>query len=312
MIAILCISIILAIRYGSVSINLKSMSSIERDILLQVRIPRVVLAGLVGAALSISGVLFQYVMKNPLADSFTTGVSATSAMGAVIAIVSGLGNLIPLFAIVSGIAGLLMVYKIASVKGQIQPITMLLAGIILSTFSSAIISMIKYLNEESLGSIIFWLMGGFQAATPLRVIVLLIVLSVSLFLLRKEFLKLDILCFDDTTAQSSGVNVTILRKKLFFMAALLTAFSVSYAGIIGFVGLITPHLLRLMGFIKAKDLIPASIIGGAIFMIITDMLSRTILPQGQEMPVGILTSSLGGIFFLYLLSSRKKELYYFD
>ncbi|HDH06359.1 MAG TPA: iron ABC transporter permease [Nitrospirae bacterium] len=297
---------------GAVKINLLNMSDIERNIFFDVRLPRVVLAGLVGAALALSGVLFQYVMKNPLADSFTTGVSASSAMGAVIAIMLGLMPYIPLFALAGGLAGLYLVYRIASDRGRIQPITMLLAGIVLSTFASATISFMKFLSDDAVSSIIFWLMGGFQAATVSKDMILFGVICLSFLLIRGDYLKLDILCFDDTTASSTGVNVHRLRKKLFFAAALLTSFSVGYAGIIGFVGLIIPHILRLGNFVKASYLLPASLIGGAAFMIATDLIARTILQEGQELPVGVITSSIGGVFFLYLLIKRRKELFYFN
>ncbi len=303
---------IVAVMKGAVKIDFFGMSEIEREILFYVRVPRVFMAGLVGSALAFSGVLFQYVMKNPLADSFTTGVSASSAMGAVIAIMLGLGVVIPLFALAGGIIGLIAVYKIASVRGRVQPITMLLAGIVISTFSSATISFMKFLSDDAVSSIIFWLMGGFQSASVKKVAILGFVIALSYLMIRRDYLSLDIICFDDTTAVSSGVSVERLRRKAFFVAALLTAFSVGYAGIIGFVGLIVPHIIRLLRFVKASELIPLSLLGGAFFMILNDLIARTILAEGQELPVGIITSSVGGVFFLYLLIKRKKELYYFD
>ncbi|KJR43088.1 transport system permease protein [Candidatus Magnetoovum chiemensis] len=312
LLAALVISMILAICGGAVNVDFLNLSEIDKNILLNVRLPRVMLAGLVGASLALSGALFQYVMKNPLADSFTTGVSASSAMAAVIAIVLGISGLIPLFALAGGLIGLYLVYKIASHKGMIQPITMLLAGIVLSTCASAVISLMKYLSDDAVSSVIFWLMGGFQAATFSKDAALFIALAIAFLTLRHDSLRLDLLCFDDTTASSSGVDVNRLRKKIFFAAALLSSFSVAYSGIIGFVGLIVPHILRLAGQIRAAKLIPASILFGASFMIITDLIARTILTQGEELPVGIITSSIGGGFFLYLLIKRKKELYYFD
>ena len=312
LILLLILMVVLATLKGAVSIDLFHMSNTERDILLFVRLPRVMLSGLVGSALALSGLLFQYVMKNPLADSFTTGVSASSAMGAVVAILLGLGFLIPLFALAGGITGLVIVYKISSVRGRVQPITMLLAGIVLSTFSSATISFMKFLSDDAVSSIIFWLMGGFQDASVKKVLALLVVVALSFLIVRRHYLGLDILSFDDTTALSSGVEVDRLRKEAFFLAALLTAFSVGYAGIIGFVGLIVPHVIRLMRFVKASELVPLSILGGAVFMIFNDLVSRTLLSEGQELPVGIITSSIGGLFFLYLLIKRKRELYYFD
>ena len=304
---------VIAVLIGSVKVDLFNMTQTEQDILLYVRAPRVLLAGLVGAALAASGGLFQYVMKNPLADSFTTGVSASSALGAVLAITLGLGPVIPAFAIIGGLAGLNLVYRIASDNdGRVQPVTMLLAGIAMNVFCSAAISFMKFLSDDAVSSIVFWLMGGFQAASFYKVIVLTVVLLASFLSMGRDFLSLDILCFDDTTAQSSGIDVSRLRIKVFLIASLLTAFSVAYAGIIGFVGLIVPHVLRLIRFVKAEELLPMSLLVGAAFMMANDLIARTILPQGQELPVGIITSTLGGLFFLYLLLKRKKELYYFD
>lgn len=302
----------LALSQGAVEISFSEMSPIEKDILLSVRGPRILLAGLVGAALALSGALFQYVMKNPLADSFTTGVSSSSAMGAVLAIMAGLIHLIPLFALVAGLTGLYAVYRISSVQGSVRPITMLLAGIVIHTFAASVISLMKFLSDDAVSSIIFWLMGGFQAASRVNVMIMLVVLLISFLVIFREFLSLDIISFDDTTAISSGVDVTRLRRKAFFIAALLTAVSVGYAGIIGFVGLIVPHAVRLMGLIKAGDLIPISLFSGAIFMIISDLVARTLLADGRELSVGIITSFIGGLFFFYLLIKRKKELFYFD
>ncbi len=311
-VSLLAVITVIAVSKGAVEIHLLGMTEVQRDILLYVRIPRVLLAGLVGASLVLSGTLFQYVMKNPLADSFTTGVSASSAMGAVVAIMLGLGPVLPVFALAGGLTGLAAVYKISSVRGRVQPITMLLAGIVISTFASATISLMKFLSDDAVSSIIFWLMGGFQSASMGKVATLAGVLAASFAVIRRDYLSLDIICFDDTTASSSGVDVARLRRKAFFIAALLTAFSVGYAGIIGFVGLVVPHVVRLLRYVKAAELIPLSLLCGALFMILNDLVARTVLSEGQELPVGIITSSIGGVFFLYLLIKRKKELYYFD
>jgi iron complex transport system permease protein len=309
---LLCVVLLCGLMIGSVKIDIFHLSEIEKDILIHVRAPRVMLSAVVGASLALSGALFQYVMKNPLADSFTTGVSASSALGAVIAIMLGLGGGIPVFALIGGLAGLAMVYKIASVQGRIQPVTMLLAGIAMNVFCSASISFMKFLSDDAVSSIVFWLMGGFQAASLRKVVILTTTLLVTFLFIKRDYLSLDIICFDDTTASSSGVNVAALRKKIFFIASLLTAFSVGYAGIIGFVGLIVPHIVRLIKYIRAEDLIPVSLLGGAVFMVFNDLIARVILGQGQELPVGIITSTVGGVFFLYLLLKRKKELFYFD
>ncbi len=301
-----------ALTNGAVEINLTEMSELQREILFSVRGPRVLMAGLVGAALALSGALFQYVMKNPLADSFTTGVSSSSAMGAVLAIMIGLVPLIPVFSLIAGLIGLYAVYRISLVKGNVQPLTMLLAGIVVHTFAASAISLMKFLSDDSVASIIFWLMGGFQSASIQNTLILLVVLFFSTIFIQRDFLSLDIISFDDATAVSSGVNVDRLRKKAFFIAALLTAISVGYVGIIGFVGLIIPHTIRLFGIVRASDLIPISLFTGAFFMIFSDLVARQALSDGRELSIGIITSFIGGIFFLYLLIKRKKELFSFD
>ncbi|RME68017.1 MAG: iron ABC transporter permease, partial [Nitrospirae bacterium] len=302
----------LSLSKGPVRIDFFHMDDLQREIILRVRLPRVLLSGLVGAALSVSGVLFQYVMKNPLADSFTTGVSSSAALGAVLAILIGGHHLVPLMGLLGGLAGLWFVYRVASYRGTVEPLTMLLAGIVVSTFGSACISLIKYLSDEGVSAIVFWLMGGFQNASLERVGIFSFVLALSFVFLQKRALGLDIIAFDETTARSSGLDVDRLRKEAFFFGTLLTAVSVGYAGIIGFVGLIVPHLLRLLGFVRAKDLLGLSALAGAGFMVLNDLVARTILPQGQELPVGIITSSLGGAFFLYLLITKKRQLYGID
>jgi len=295
------------INFGAVKIHFFHMSEIERNILFEVRIPRVLLAGEVGACLVLAGILFQYVLQNPLADSFTTGASASSALGAVVAIAMGFTRVILLFSLGFCLAGLLLVYKTASIRGKILPITVLLAGIVISTFASSAISFIKFLSQESVSSIVFWLMGGFQNADYLKVLLLFVVLIFVFFRLKRLSLAIDLLAFDENTAVSTGVNVYSLRKELMFHGALLTAFCVSFSGIIGFVGLIVPHILRLLKFRRADELFFSGMLCGAGFMLSADTVSRLLLKGGEELPVGILTSTLGGAFFLYLLLIRKKR-----
>ncbi len=306
---LLILSMLLAITKGAVSLNWSHLDDIQRNILIYVRIPRVLLAALVGASLVLAGILFQYVMQNPLADSFTTGASASAALGAVLALFLGKSLLILPVALLFTLAGLLVVYRIASYRGRLLPVTMLLAGIVISTFASASISLLKYLSEDSVASMVFWLMGGFQNASYLRCLVLGVILGISLLFLHRRLLALDLIGFDDATALSSGVPVDRLRRELLFWGALLTSFSVAFAGIIGFVGLIVPHLLRLLGLYRSEELLRNGFLAGALFMVIADLIARTLLPQGEELPVGILTSVMGGLFFLHLLVKRKRSLY---
>ena len=309
---ILFVILFLAIVKGAVPIDLLHLTPVQKDILLSVRIPRIILSAEIGSALVIAGTLFQYVLQNPLADSFTTGASSASALGAVIAIALGLTQLLLPFSLAFALLSLAVVYKLASFKGKLSPVTVLLAGIIISTFSSATISFIKFLSQDSVTSIVFWLMGSFQNASYTKDFILFAILIPVLIRLYKLSLAIDILSFDEQTAMSSGVNVYLLRKELLFHGALLTAVCVAFSGIIGFVGLIVPHILRFFKHYQAKSLFIQGTIAGASFMMLADLLSRVLLKGGEELPVGVLTSTIGGIFFLYVLMQRKKEFYQWE
>ena len=300
--------LILSAAFGAVPLKFP-LDEVSREILLRVRLPRVGLAALTGAALSLSGLYFQYVMQNPLADAFTTGAAASSALGAVLVLLLAPSVLLLPGALGGALLGLFVVLRVASVSGRILPVTMLLSGIVVSTFASAAISFLKYLADESLGTIVFWLMGGFQNASWGRVGWLALALAPALLRGLRKAPALDLLAFDEESALSSGVAVYRLRREFLFWGALLCAVSVAFSGIIGFVGLIVPHLLRLAGFYRARELAPLSLLFGASFMTLADLLSRTLLSGGQELPVGVLTSTLGGIFFLYLLVRRRRELH---
>ena len=308
---LLLLSLALGLRFGAVELAWP-LKGVAREIFWEVRVPRVLLAALVGVSLSVSGLFFQYVMQNPLADAFTTGAAASSALGAVLALFVGAAALMLPAALLAALLGLLVVFRVASIRGRLLPVSMILAGIVVSTFSSAAISFLKFLSEDAVASIVFWLMGGFQNASWEKVAILEGVVLVSLLLIWPRSLALDLMAFDDETARTSGLNIDRLRKELLFLGALLTAVSVSFAGIIGFVGLIVPHVLRLLGLYQAKKLLVFSCLLGAVFMINTDLLSRVVLAGGEELPVGVFTSLLGGVFFLYLLLKRKRELYVLD
>jgi len=303
---------VLSLSRGAVSVDLFHPDELGRRILLEVRLPRVLLASFSGGALALSGLYFQYVMQNPLADSFTTGASASAALGAVLALLAaGEKALLPA-SVAGALLGLLAVLRIASLRGRLLPVTMLLAGIVVNTFASAAISLLKFLADESVASVVFWLMGGFQNADYFRAGLLALTGGLALAYGMARAPALDLTAFDEETALSSGVPLYRLRRELLFLGALLTAVSVAFSGIIGFVGLIVPHLLRLAGFLRASALVPLTFLFGASFMMTADLLARTLLPQGQELPVGVLTSALGGLFFLYLLARRKRDLYEMD
>lgn len=289
------------------------VSSADIAIVKDLRLARVLLVALVGGGLAASGAAFQGLFRNPLADPFIVGASGGAALGATIAIVSGAVwqfagfSAVPLAAFVGALIAVSIVYAIAEIGGQSSPITLLLAGAALSTLLSAIVSLLMLMSDESLHTTFTWLMGGFSGkswshlwtSTPYIIIGTLV-----LWMLARP---LDALASGDETAQSLGLPLKQTRGALVAAATLVTAAAVAASGIIGFVGLMAPHVARLIFGATHHRLIPASALIGAILLVLADDLARTILAP-VELPVGIVTSIIGGAFFLYLLKSRQNLL----
>jgi len=296
---------------GSTAINPFAASPVERDILFGLRLPRVLFSAVIGAMLGLSGSVYQLTLKNPLADSFTTGAASSSALGAVLAIAFGLPvALVPIAALVTGLVGLMTVYRLSKTNGVINPVTMILAGVVMNIVASAVISFAKYFFEDSLSSIVFWLMGGFFVVDWGKLILCSVVLLIAYLLFAGRALQLNMLALDEHSAQSLGVNVDRLRTVAFVVATALVAVAVSHTGIIGFVGLIVPHVSRsLFGSDMKQNLFFSSLLG-ALLLVLADAASRSIIPGGAELPVGIITALLGGIFFLYLLQTRRERFWH--
>jgi iron complex transport system permease protein len=279
-----------------------------------IRIARIMLAGLVGLGLSLAGTAFQGLLLNPLADPFTLGVAAGAAFGASLAITLGLGGalwgalgLVPLTALVGAVAALLLVLALGAMAGRWQHGTLILAGVIVSAFLSSLISLVKFLYADSLSTIVFWIMGSFSArgwSHLLFAFPYILGGSVVLFLYARE---LNLLALGDAPAQQLGLRVGRVRLLLLLAASLVTAGAVAVSGIIGFVGLIVPHLMRLVVGPDHRKLLPASALAGAALLIGADTLARGLMPYGQEIPVGIITALLGGPFFCYLLKVTKGQ-----
>ena len=296
---------------GSTAINPFNASPVEQDILLSLRLPRVLFSAVIGAMLGLSGSVYQLTLKNPLADSFTTGAASSSALGAVLAIAFGLPvALVPIAALATGLIGLLTVYRLSKTNGVINPVTMILAGVVMNIVASSVISFAKYFFEDSLSSIVFWLMGGFFVVDWGKLILCTVVLACAYLLFATKALQLNMLALDEHSAQSLGVNVDRLRTISFIVATALVAVAVSHTGIIGFVGLIVPHVARsLFGSDMKQNLFFSSLLG-ALLLVLADAASRSIIPGGAELPVGIITALLGGVFFLYLLQTRRERFWH--
>jgi iron complex transport system permease protein len=283
-------------------------------VIFHIRIARIVLAGLVGLGLSLAGAAFQGILLNPLAEPFTLGVAAGAAFGASLALSLGLSGvllgslgLVPLMALLGAVAALVLVLALGAMAGGIQHGTLILAGVIVSAFLSSLISLVKFLYADSLSTIVFWIMGSLSARGWSHVFFAfpyILVGSLGLLLYSRE---LNLLTLGDAPAQQLGLAVSRVRLTLLLAASLITAGAVAVSGIIGFVGLIVPHVARLLVGPDHRRLLPVAGLAGAVLLIAADTLARVILPYGQELPVGIITALLGGPFFCYLLKVTRGQ-----
>lgn len=278
-----------------------------------IRLSRVVLSGLVGACLAVAGVVFQGLLLNPLADPFTIGVSTGAAFGVALLVMLGVGGVfwglspLPLGALAGALTAMVAVVVLSREAGRIRKESLILAGIVVSTFLSALISLIKSLDEESLSAIVFWIMGSFSGRGWIHVGFLLPYGAAGFLLTVCHSRELDILALGEEQSHHLGVAVSRVRLKLLLGASLLTAGAVSVSGVIGFVGLVVPHLMRMLAGPSHGRLLALSAFAGALTLIWADVLSRILLAGGQELPVGVVTALLGGPFFFYLLKSRRSR-----
>lgn len=288
-------------------------SSTYETIIFEVRLPRVILSAIVGAALATAGVIFQGLFKNPMADPYIIGVSSGAALGATVAIVlqTGMGLLgfyaIPLMAFLGAMVTTLVVYRLAKVGGRIPISSLLLSGIAVGSFLTAIISFIMASAGKDLHSVIFWLMGGFSARNWSHVKMALPFFLLGLPLALAFARDLNIMLLGEEKAQHLGIEVEQVKNILLVSASLMAAAAVSVSGLIGFVGLMTPHIVRLIVGPDHKLLLPCSALGGAIFLIVADTIARVLLAP-TEIPVGVITAFFGAPFFIYLLRMKKQAL----
>ena len=277
-------------------------------VVLDVRLPRILAATLVGSGLAMSGAVFQGILLNPLADPYTLGVSAGAAFGASIAILLNLGFLgtysVPLFAFCGAVATLFFVIYLSASGEGLSSNNLILSGIIVAAILSAGISFMKYLADEQVGVIIFWLMGSFGSKTWIDVglafVFVWLGLMVCLFFSR----DLNLMSLGTRTAASLGVDTRKVPLILLITASLVAGVCVSISGIIGFVGLLVPHMVRFITGPDNRRLIPVSLLVGAILLLSADTITRAVLPA--EIPIGVLTALIGGPFFCYIFRKRQK------
>ncbi|KAB3532898.1 iron chelate uptake ABC transporter family permease subunit [Alkaliphilus pronyensis] len=292
-------------------IDLSGIPDSHIFIILNIRLPRIILALLVGYGLSIVGVSFQGLLKNPMADPYVIGTSSGAALGAAIAILLKLNKTIlgvgavSIFAFIGALLATFIVYQLARVKSKVPVTTLLLAGIATGQFYTAIMSFIMVISSKDVTSIVFWTLGSFSSRgwNHVQIAILpIIIASIIIYIFSKD---LNVLLLGEATAQNTGVNVEWVKRIILVTSAFITAFAVSVSGIIGFVGLIIPHIMRMLVGPDHRVLIPASGLMGGIFLIAADTLARTIIAP-TEVPVGIITALSGGPFFIYLLRRTKK------
>ncbi|HHW04084.1 MAG TPA: iron chelate uptake ABC transporter family permease subunit [Thermoanaerobacterales bacterium] len=289
-------------------------SSAQETIVLHLRLPRIILSFIVGAELSAAGVIYQGIFRNPMADPYVIGASAGASLGAALAImifsglrIWGMGS-IPFFAFLGATATIVVVYGIASIGGRTYSFTLLLAGIAVSSFISALVSFFMYFSDQKLHQIYFWLLGSFSSQGWDDVALNLPYGIIGYFIGLWNLRALNILQLGEETAFFTGVDTELTKRVSLAAACLLTASAVAVSGIIGFVGLIMPHISRLIIGPDHRRLFTFSALAGGLYLMLADTVSRVIISP-TELPVGILTALFGGPFFIYLLFRKKNKEY---
>jgi len=289
-----------------------SVSYVEERIIMQIRMPRVLAGALVGAALAAAGVVYQGIFKNPMADSYILGVSAGAAVGASLAIVLGIGftlfgvSTVPISAFAGSLIAVFVVYKISRVGSRVPVTTLLLSGIAVSFFLSAIVAVLQVIAGGRLHVLVFWLMGGFSYVEWRDIWAILPIICLGTAATYFYAHDLNILALGEETAQHLGVDIEKVKKLLLIFGSLVTAAAVSISGLIGFIGLIIPHMTRILIGPDHRILLPTSTIVGATFLVICDAVARVIVSP-VELPVGVITALSGGPFFIYLLRKKKES-----
>lgn len=280
-------------------------TDLDSSVIWQIRLPRLALGLFVGAALGLAGALMQAVYSNPLAEPSIIGVTSGAGVGAAVAIVFGGGLFgtwaVPLFAFIAGVLTTAVVYQLARMDGKVQVINLVLVGIAANAIAGAAISMLVFLAPTTAREqIIFWQMGTLAGANWEHTGIVAIIVTITAVLAVMLGRKLDLLALGDTAAAHVGLNVPRLRIAALFLSTLLTAAAVSFAGLIAFVGLIIPHIIRTIAGPSNRFLLPASALGGALLIAGSDILSRTLIPFA-DLPIGIFTALIGGPTFFFLL-----------
>jgi iron complex transport system permease protein len=299
------------IALTSIGINEELLSGTMATILLQLRLPHTILIAIAGASLAASGAGYQGLFQNPLADPYLIGVASGAGLGAVLAMsINWPANLfgffsIPAAAFIGGAVTVLIVYRLARFGQALSITNLILAGVAVGSFASALTSFIMLRSDGEVRRAIAWLLGGSTLSGWSPVIASLPYIAISLGILITTGYALNVLQFGDEQAQQLGLPVERIKILVILAASLATATAVSFTGVIGFVGLIVPHMVRILWGPDYRRLIPLSILAGATMLLIADLLARTLLAP-QEIPVGVITALAGAPFFLWILRRSQR------
>jgi iron complex transport system permease protein len=324
LLAVLLLAVVAGVAFGAVPVapalvvtaigrGMTGRASGMTDALvLELRLPRVLLAALVGMCLGAAGTLYQALFRNPLADPFILGVSSGAGLGATFALLTGasLGigafAAVPAAAFVGAVAAIALVVGISSRRGRLDVLSLLLAGVAVSYTLAAVTSFVMVFSRQTMQQVVFWMMGGLQAASWGSVVVVALMLAAGLAVPLVRSRDLNVMLLGDERARHLGVDVERFKLVVLATASLLVAGAVSVSGLIGFVGLMTPHMARLVLGPDHRRLLPASILAGGIVLVLADLLARVVLAP-VELPVGIVTAVLGGPFFVWLLVRAERR-----
>jgi iron complex transport system permease protein len=321
MLAVLITSVLLALSVGELKLSFGEVlkllvscgneSSIEYLLIREIRFPRVMLGLAVGGALSLAGVILQGIYRNPLVEPYTLGISGGASLGVATIIVLGLhislgSFMLPLAGFIGAVLIIFLVYALSSRKGSVNIQNMLLTGVMISFIaSSAMMFLLAITTSENLHGIIFWIMGSLDEPNT-ALIRLTLTSSLVILLLSYLFVKpLNALRLGEEKAQHLGINTNVSIRILFLLASLLAGICVSVAGVIGFVGLIIPHIIRMIFGRDYRFLLISSFLVGSSFIVLSDILARTIISP-NELPIGVITGIIGGSIFIFLMSRKKR------
>ncbi|WP_144512113.1 iron ABC transporter permease [Bacillus sp. FJAT-22090] len=317
-IAALLIAIWLGVSVGSVKVPISTLwdtgaDKIATNIVWKIRMPRVVLAGLVGASLAIAGAAFQGLLKNPLADPYTLGVSSGASVGAVATLFFGISVpflgifTLPIFSMIGALVTMLLVITFAKLVDRAMKMeTIILTGIIFSSFLGSVISLMIALTGEELRQIIGWLLGSVSMRGWSFVQMALPFVLIGTFLLWLNRRELNAMLFGEERAKHLGVNVKQRKMMILIGGSMLTGTAVAVSGTIGFVGLVVPHMTRLLFGSDNRHVLPLSFINGAALLIICDLVSRTIISP-TELPIGVITAFIGAPVFAFIFFRQRKK-----